>query len=657
MKALFSTWKGIVVDNRGKPQDQWVECENVYLSESLGEGRRMASFMGWDGVVILGEPYDIVQMAWNYAKALQESSCAQCFPCRVGTKAMEDLLAGIVAGRGTEKDIDELSGLCETISKTSKCGIGQLGPEPILHTIEHFRQDYIEYVSGNAKSQNGISYPYKMTAPCTAACPTGMDVPLYIEQIKQGDFAGSLETIRQASPMASTLGRACFHPCENNCRRENVERSLSICKLKRFAWDYEDRHDVKKPENPDRHARPEKVAVIGGGPAGLSCAYYLALMGYRPTVFEKLSVLGGAAHTGIPQYRIPKEILTVEADYLRGIGVELRTGVHFGKDETFDTLRSDGFKAFFLATGADLSKGARVKGENAGHKGFYAGISILKDVVFNNGKMDNVPEKVLVIGGGNTAMDCVRTFVRLGCKDVNIVYRRTIKEMPADPHEIHEAQEEGVKLNFLLAPTQVIAKRKKVVGLECQKMELGPPDDSGRRRPVAIEGSEHVIECDCIISAIGQDADLFYLEEEQDVKKTKWKTAIVNEDTHQTDVPDIFAGGDMVDGPLTLVAACGQARRAAQGIDQYIRGEKVQISDAQIVDKAINQIGAYDPDEVVPEVKGWQRKEMPICDIKLKNGSFTEVELGYPPEDAMEEAARCMRCYIVGMAGIVENGS
>jgi formate dehydrogenase beta subunit len=662
MKVLFSTWKGKVVDNRGKPESERAPASNVKLPLEFRNGQKVAGFMGWAGLVLLDEKADVVEMAYHYTKSLQKSSCGRCFPCRAGTKVMEDILARIVGGRGSQADLDALADLCDSIAQNSKCGIGQLGPVAVAHSLEHLKGDYQAYIDGTKKAP-GHYYPYKMTAPCTSACPTGMDIPQYIEYIKDADFAGSLATIRKASPMASTLGRACFHPCENNCRRDNVDRSLSICKLKRVAWDWEDQHAVQKPVNPNRHTREEKIAVIGGGPSGLSCAYYLALQGFRPTVFEKLPVTGGASLTGIPQYRIPKEVQAREIAYLEYVGVEIKCGVEFGKDETFKSLRDKGYKAFYLSTGADLSKGARVEGEKEGYEGFYGGIQILKEVVYKTMPNSPVkgnplpkPKKVLVIGGGNTAMDCVRTFIRLGCKDVSIVYRRTEKELPADPHEIHEAKEEGVQFKFLLAPTKIVAKNGKVTGLECQKMELGEPDESGRRRPKALKGSEHVIACDMIIAAIGQDCDLGYLDEAPDIKKTAWNTIITDDDTLQTDLPDIFAGGDVQTGPLTLVDSVGQARRAAQSIGQYLRGEPIGITDEQIMEKVIAGIGAYDRAEIVPEPDGWDRKPMRTCGMELQKSSFTEVELGYSQEEAMEEASRCMRCYIVGMACVPGDG-
>lgn len=667
MKVLFSSWQDVIVDNRGKPRDAWDDAK-VKLPETYDGSRKMTAFMGWGGIVILDDPFDIVEMTANYVKALQKSSCAKCFPCRVGTKVMEDIYARIVAGQGTVEDLAQLEGLCETISRNSKCGIGQLGPGPVADSFKYFKKEYQDYVLGKKKGP-GYFYPNKTTAPCTAACPTGMDIPLYIEQIKEGNFAGSLATIRQASPMACSLGRACFHPCENNCRRENVERSLAICKLKRFAWDYEDQHAVEKPGNPARHARTEKAAVIGAGPSGLSAAYYLLLQGFHVTIFEKLPTPGGAAWTGIPHYRIPKDIMMREVQYIEELGGEIKYNVHFGKDETFASLRAKGYKAFFVATGGDLSKSMGVEGEDKNYQGVYGGIAALKEIVDFTTK-DAVPnpainvsalaqpKKVLVVGGGNTAMDCVRSWIRLGCKDVNIVYRRTKKELPADPHEVHESEDEGVNYCFMLAPTKLVAdKSGKVIGLECQKMEMGPPDESGRRKPMPVPGSEHIVEGDMIISAIGQDCDIFFLKEVPEVKITKWKTIITNEETYQTDVPDIFAGGDVVSGPLNLVTAVGHARRAAQCMGQFLRGEKVGISDEQRMEKVIATIGVYDKNEKIPVPGGWARQEMPICGRQDKIGSFKEVELGYALEAAVEEASRCMRCYVVGMACVPEGVS
>ena len=663
MKLLFSSWQDNIVDNRGKDVDSWADGENVKLPEGFGKDRKLSGFIGWAGMILLDESADPVEMTYNYSKSLQSNSCARCFPCRTGTKVMEDLLANIVEGKGTDTDLEQLTELCDSIAKNSKCGIGQLGPKPIVDSVKYFKDDYLGYISGEKKRPNH-NYPHKMTAPCSSACPTGMDIPQYIEYIKDADFKGSLANIRNASPVANTLGRACFHPCENSCRRANVDSSIAICKLKRVAWDWENQHDAKAPLNPNKHAKNEKVAILGAGPAGASCAYFLALQGYQTTIFEKLPSWGGAAWTGIPQYRIPKELIDDEYKYLEEVGVEFKFGVEFGKDETFASLRKKGFKAIFCATGGDLSKDARVKGEHDGHEGFYGGINILKDVVMNTMpnppiKPEKLPEPktVFVIGGGNTAFDCVRTFVRLGAKDVYIVYRRTEKELPADPHEIHEAKAEGVKFKFLLAPTKIVAKKGKVIGLECQKMELGEPDDSGRRRPVVVKGSEHVLDCDMVISAIGQDCNIKYIDEEPTIEKTSWDTIITDEDTMQTAVPDIFAGGDVQTGPLTLVTAVGQARRAAQSIDQFLRGEEVKISDEQVMEELIKKIGAYDKNEVVAEVGGWDRRVMPVCNEDDKMNTFTEVELGYSQQDAMEEASRCMRCYIVGMAAVTEDKS
>ncbi len=652
MKLLFSSWLDNVVDNRGKSPDSWEDAPSVKLPESFDSERPISAFIGWGGVIILKEPYDIVEMAYKYAQSLQSSSCAKCFPCRVGTRVLEEALFKIIDGNGEEADLAAIDALCESIGQNSKCGIGQLGPRPIQDALANFKNDFLEYIKGERRRPN-YYYPHKMTAPCTSACPTGMDIPLYIEQIKEENFAGSLETIREASVGANMLGRACFHPCENNCRRNNVETSLAICKLKRFAWDYEDSHAVEKPQNPNKHTRKEKVAVIGAGIAGMVTAYQLLLKGYHVTIFEKMPNAGGAARTGIPQYRVPNEKLDSEAQYVADMGGDFQYGVHFGKDETFKSLREKGYNAFFLATGADLSKSMRVEGEDKGYDGVYGGIDILKQV---KQKTNPVPhrEHVLVIGGGNTAMDCCRSFIRLGSK-VTVVYRRTAKELPCDVHEYHEALDEGVEFMFLEAPTKIIANNNKVTGLESMKMELGEPDDSGRRRPVPVKGSEHVIDCDCIISAIGQDCDVFYLKEDPNIGVTKWDNPVADDDTLQCAVPDVFAGGDCMLGPLTLVDASGQGRRAAQSIDQFLRGEKVRISDDQIMEKIIKKIGAYDKDEVVPNPKGWERQPMPICDREAKTSSFDEVELGYSQEQAMEEASRCMRCYIVGMACVPEN--
>ncbi len=651
MKVLFSSWNDEVIDNRGKPPEEWQDAPNIKLPTEFDKDNTITSFIGWNGIILLEEPKSIVAMCHEYMKSVQNESCGRCFPCRVGTAVLERHLKRLVSGDGTEEDISSLETLSRQITETSKCSIGETGPVSIIHALEYFRKDFINSINGGCPIKDDARYESKQTAPCYDACPTGMDIPTYIERIKEGDPLGSIETIRGASPLASQLGRSCFHPCENSCRRENVERAISICKLKRFAWDYENQHVVDLPTNPNKHTREEKVAIVGAGPAGLSAAYYLALYGYHVTIFEALSVPGGMVWVGIPAYRVPKDTIISEEEFIKSLGVEIKYNTRLGKDITIEQLKEEGYKAVFLAYGAHLSKKMLVEGEDNDYDGFLKGIDFLREFVLT-GESSVKGKRVLVVGGGNVAMDCARSPIRMGAKEVTIVYRRTKKELPADPVEVHDSDLEGVKYHFLIAPKRIVAENNKVIGLECLKMELGEPDDSGRRRPVPVEGSEFVIPGDVIIQAIGQDCDLAPIGEFKGLNYAKWGSIVADPDTMQTDADWIFTGGDLYNGALTVVDSCGNARRAAKSIDQFLRGEKPSLSSDEKMDKVMKKLGVYNKNENVKRKGGWERVPMPEVDIGERVSTFVEVQEGFTPEMARGEASRCMRCYYVGMVSL-----
>jgi len=378
--------------------------------------------------------------------------------------------------------------------------------------------------------------------------------------------------IREATCLAGVLGRVCVRPCEENCRLGNVDESISIKWLKRFVADYE-LEKRKRPELKREAGRAEKVAVIGAGPAGLSCAYYLALKGYPVTVFERLGEPGGMAAVGIPDYRLPRDVMRYEAGILERLGVEFRYNTQIGKDITLSQIFEQGYKAIFIGVGAHTNTPMGVEGEDKGYKGFIPGVFYLLEI--NLGR-DPYPEgkKVVVVGGGNVAIDCVRTSFRVGKPDVNLVYRRTKKEMPADRVEIHDAEQEGVKFHYLCNPVRILAEGGKVVGVECIRMELGEPDASGRRRPVPVKGSEFTIETDILIPAIGQAIDLSFLEGTEGVNTTKRATVAVEEGTFKTSREGIFSAGDCVTGPDIVVTAMVAGRKAALAIDEYLMKRK-----------------------------------------------------------------------------------
>jgi len=651
MKLFFTSWNDEIVDNRGIAPDQWNDAPHVKLPLEFDAENNITGFMGWAGIILAKESVDVVDMCSRYMAKVQEESCGKCFPCRVGTEIMAGTLKKIANGEGTEDDIIHLETLGKYVSDTSKCYIGKTGPIPILHALKYFKKDFVALVTSRKKAKTDLRYEAKWTAPCYAACPAGMNIPAYVEQIKEFQYPESLQTIRNASPMAASLGRACFHPCENNCRRANVETAISICKLKRFAWDYEDLHEAPQPANPNKDARKEKVAIIGAGPAGLSAAYYLALKGYKVTIFEALPVPGGMVGVGIPEYRVPKEVLRRETEFIENMGVEIKYNTPIGKDITIPQLQEQGYKAVYISTGAHISNKMRIEGEDDGYIGFIRGVDYLKDCVITK-SYDVKDKRVIVVGGGNVAMDCCRSPIRLGAKEVTVIYRRTKKELPADPHEVHDSEIEGVKYKFLTAPKRIVEEDGKVVGLECFQMELGEPDASGRRRPVVIENSEFIVPADIILQAIGQECDLSVLSGVEGLQTTRWGTIVANPDTLQTEVPWIFIGGDVYNGPSTIVDACGNAKRAAESIDQYLSNKPVDISISEKLDKVFKKLGVFKKDESVEVVPGLDRVPMPTIPMDERLVSFAEVEVGYNLQQAIEEASRCMRCYQIGMVAL-----
>ncbi len=649
MDILFSSWGEEIVDNRGRPEGDRIPAKNLSLPLEFDKERKVRAFVGWDGMVIMDPSVNVIDLTRAYIEAIQRESCGKCTPCRVGTRIMSTLLNQIADGEGKEEYLDRIRYLGETIQKSSKCNLGQTGPRPILHAIEHFKAQFIEAIQSKKKIPRE-EYKIKVTAPCESACPSHLPITRYVELIKEGRFQESLAAIREATCLPGVLGRVCVRPCEENCRRQNVDECISIKWLKRFVADYE----IEKRRNPDikkEDKREEKVAIIGAGPSGLSCAYYLALKGYNVTIFERLGEPGGMAAVGIPDYRLPRNILRREAEIVQSLGVEIKYNTKVGRDITLSQMFEQGYKAIFIGVGAQTNQPMGVEGEDKGYKGFIPGVFYLLEI--NLGR-DPYPEgkKVVVVGGGNVAIDCVRSSFRIGKTDVNLVYRRTKKEMPADHVEIHDAEEEGVKFHYLCNPIRIIAEEGKVVGVECIRMELGEPDESGRRRPVPIKGSEFFIETDILIPAIGQAIDLSFLEEKDEIKTTRRSTIAIQEGTFMTSHPGIFSAGDCVTGPDVLVRAAGHGKRAAEKIDLFLRGMEVKESDDERMESLIEKIKVYKKDEKIGIVGGQKRAMLKMLPPETRKWVFDEVEKGLSILEAQKEAERCLRCVRVGLFAV-----
>jgi len=481
-------------------------------------------------------------------------------------------------------------------------------------------------------------------APCQIACPAGLDVQGYIALIARGQYREAVTLIKEAIPMPAVIGRICPHPCESACRRNLVDEPLAICSLKRFAADYCFLLGEESPVPPLKPKSGFRVAIIGSGPAGLSAAFYLARMGHETEVFEALPKPGGMLRYGIPDYRLPKGVLDREIAAITELGVKIRTDRVLGKDFSLESLFKDGFHAVFLSVGAHKSQKIRVDGEDL--EGVLPGTNLLRSVAL--GESMKVGRRVAVVGGGNTAIDAARTALRLGVDEVTIVYRRSRAEMPASEWEVEEAEEEGVRLHFLAAPVRVIGEDGRVSGLVCIKMVLGELDESGRRRPEPIPGSEFTLPVDTVIAAIGQSTDISFLEAEQttsergNVNVGKGDIIIAHPETLQTDMKGVFAGGDAVTGAATAVDAIAAGRRAAIAIDRYLNGEALE-GEGKAFNWSKGELTELIKDEFA-DVERQPRCEMPKLGPLERRDNFQEMELGYTEDVAKKEAERCMAC-------------
>jgi NADPH-dependent glutamate synthase beta subunit-like oxidoreductase/NAD-dependent dihydropyrimidine dehydrogenase PreA subunit len=407
---------------------------------------------------------------------------------------------------------------------------------------------------------------------CQRTCPVNLDIRTYVGQIADGKHLDSLATIRDRLPLPGSIGRVCPHPCETACNRQYLDEPISICFLKRFVADVELKEGTEPVYKTPEKKYPEKIAIIGAGPAGLTCAYDLARLGYQHiTIYEALPVPGGYLWVGIPEYRLPKKLLKREVDLIANMGIDIRYNTPVGKDISFDDLRKDN-DAVFIGAGCHRGLKLRVPGEDEYEgKGIVDCVTFLREQALGN--PFDVKGKLIVIGGGNAAIDSARVGWRMGFDEVYILYRRTKKEMPANPWEIDAAEHEGVILQYLAAPVEILGKDGRVSGMKCIKMELGEPDASGRRRPVPIKGSEYVIDAETIVPAISQGTNLDFLGEDHGLDINRWNTFDIDSETGSTNVPGVFAGGDVVTGPDIAIRAVAAGKKAADGIHTYLRSK------------------------------------------------------------------------------------
>ena len=642
-KVIFSSWAGKIVDNRGQKH---ASVENLQLPLQYN-GHQVRALMSWNGLVVADDKINIVDMAHSYLKEVERLSCGECTVGYIGIKVMSDILDRIARGKGSEEDIKQLRWLGAGVKENAKCDFCASAVTPVLDTINYYREEYLKFITGKKKLPK-VTYITRVTAPCMEACPAYQDVPGYIELIRNRRYAEALELIRKTNCLPGVMGRACVAFCEANCVRNDIDSPIAIRALKRVPADYELVGGLESTFEKKGNGK-QKVAVIGAGPAGLAASYNLALNGYKVTIYDDQPSAGGMALVGIPPYRLPRDILSREVDIIKKLGVEIKLNTRIGRDITLESLTGEGFKAIFIATGAHLGREFDIENWKEGYEGLADGVEFLRD--FNLGRKIEPKDKVIIVGGGNVAIDCARTCLRLGFKDVTIVYRRSRVEMPGRKEEVEEAEREGVKIHFLAVPVKVLTEDGKVTGAECIRMELGEPDASGRRRPIPIKGSEFVLPADVIISAIGEAPDLSFLTEGEKIKISETGTIEVAPFTYQASRAGIFSGGDCVTGPATLIEAIAAGNKAARSIDQYLRAGIVAPSDEDLVESLVHDVSLSRQRQAGITAKG-VRQSPELLPVQNRGLNFAEVEKCLTTEVALKEAERCLRCYRVMLLAI-----
>lgn len=648
-RIAYGFWDGQKADQRTEEMSLppgWPDLEGF---DFFNKGNAIRAFIGDRGFLVFDESVCLIDAFRRQMEMAAKQSCGKCTPCRIGAPLIRDALAGYAQARPGPLDLDGIVELARQMTDSSLCGLGRTAGVALLGALAHFRAD-IEAEIARAQplpEQHGLEY---MTAPCIEACPSKINVPRYIDYIRDGKPAYSLGVILQKYPMAATCGRVCVRFCEMACRRALVDEAVSIKTLKRYVADRQQGPDalrftrdlISRPLPPDM-----RVAVVGGGPAGVACAYHLLLHGYQVDILEALDEAGGMAAIGIPSYRLPKDVLRSETDIITSLGGRFLFGQAMGRDFGIDELFARGYRAVFLGLGCQEGTRMGVAGEEQAKLGYETGISFLLKVHDHIAGISNtaLSGDVVVVGGGNVAMDCARSALRMGAERVHLVYRRTRADMPADPGEIAAAEEEGVIFHPLLNPTRVLLEDGRVTGVELVAMRPTEVDAKGRRGVEAIAGSEQLMKCDTLVAAIGQTVQSGALRPADGVKLTRWGWVEINPFDLATSRAGVFAGGDCAFGPSTLIHAMANGLQAARSINDWLQLGHTSFFPRTRMRALLHSRKLLAADFAEVPVKLEYRVHHPELDPEVRRTMFEEVEATISDEQAYREAKRCLRCY------------
>ncbi|MBV8048621.1 MAG: FAD-dependent oxidoreductase, partial [Paludibacterium sp.] len=643
---IYGMWDGQRYDYRRKAPKEPVTV--VSGLPTLFPDNPTRGFIADRGFLVFDGQANLTQMFLQHMTRSAQESCGRCTPCRVGTQRLRDLLHAYAYDEAPAAVLDEIALLAQQVTETSLCGMGQSCAKALWQALTAFRDEFRPLTVAQCAQTPG--YFGYTTAPCIEVCPSKVDVPKYIDGVKGGKFDYALGVVLEKYSMAASCGRVCVRFCEDACRRNAVDGAVGIRMLKRYAADtaLSGGKSLKIPL--PEVQRKERVAVIGAGPAGITCAYKLLLEGFQVDIYDAQKSAGGMASVGIPSYRLPKDVLKAETEILiRHLGGRFFFDKALGRDFTLDDLTAQGYQAVFLGYGASQGTLLGVKNEDPTLEGYASGVDFLLKVhkYVEYGLPFEVTGDVVVVGGGNVAMDCVRSAKRMGARSVHLVYRRTVEDMPAEREEVVACGQEGIHFHCLSNPSSLVIKEGRVVGVELLTMRQTELDARGRRSVEPVPGTEQVMPCDLVIAAIGQQVDGAVLRPEDGVTLDKWHCITVNPDTLETSRPGVFAGGDCVLGPLTLVNALDHGDRAAASICEYLLTGGVTIKPEARVQQmlATNKLLLKEPVEIAPIPR--DRAHVPELPAESRVRHFKEVDGCLSKEAAYEEAKRCLRCYRV----------